>query len=373
MAVKRVKEAFTLVELLVVIGIIALLISILLPALNKAREEANLVACGANLKQIGNLIQIYASENNGYMPYGRAHLALTEALKANSSGGGYGASTPPVSNTWWDWPDSLTRQVRNITPGSHGFPWFDGWPNHGTAPADPKYEQNMAADYLPIFHDTDTAPVGYDIRVTDFIANVRLFPDQEVADPIHTPVVSLPLRSMGSVKDSAEVMAVWCGPQCLPAGTSNAEWFLDASPTSTQIDQSQISWGNNVGGYWLCYPVPKAGTTTTSKPNSGGYNPNNRISLGNEGGGNNVNGAGGTCPLFWDQSFNVDANIQGYALSKGRAANDMRFRHMNNTEMNALFADGHVESRKIGETTVRDISSNYILPGNTTPPIGSGF
>jgi prepilin-type N-terminal cleavage/methylation domain-containing protein/prepilin-type processing-associated H-X9-DG protein len=64
----RTRRAFTLVELLVVIGIIGLLIAILLPTLSQARQQAQGVACMSNMRQLGMAFLMYADENQGQFP-----------------------------------------------------------------------------------------------------------------------------------------------------------------------------------------------------------------------------------------------------------------------------------------------------------------
>ena len=61
-------KGFTLVELLVVIGIIAVLVAMLLPALNKAQEQARRTACLSNMHQIGLAMIMYANDNKGFVP-----------------------------------------------------------------------------------------------------------------------------------------------------------------------------------------------------------------------------------------------------------------------------------------------------------------
>ncbi|MGF1632989.1 MAG: type II secretion system protein [Phycisphaerae bacterium] len=83
MSLSKTDRGFTLVELLVVIGVIALLISILLPVLGKARDAAVAVQCKSNLRQHGQALSIYVSEFRTYLPVGEEFLGGAAATKSD--------------------------------------------------------------------------------------------------------------------------------------------------------------------------------------------------------------------------------------------------------------------------------------------------
>ncbi len=143
------RKGFTLVELLVVIGIIAILIGILLPTLGRARESARTLACASNARQIALAIRLFSQEHRGYMP------ALSDKQWAYQNDTQRSIwvyrSTPGQPPVLLDWASSLLPYL-----GIKTVEWFPQAPERGSkvflCPSDP------AQDYPGTYGNA--GPVG---------------------------------------------------------------------------------------------------------------------------------------------------------------------------------------------------------------------
>jgi prepilin-type N-terminal cleavage/methylation domain-containing protein/prepilin-type processing-associated H-X9-DG protein len=222
------RKAFTLVELLVVIGIIALLISILLPTLGKAREAARTVACASNGRQLALAMRLFAQEHRGYMP-ALSDKAWAYQNDPTRSIWVYRSGTnPPVL---LDWASSLLPYL-----GVKNVEWFVSAPNNVSkvflCPSD--QAQTYPGDYgttsgnqptgpgLCIFNNMNPSTGGYPISYgvnADIGANIDRSSNQGrfglndnmnvYAGPPGNGGVGLPLNAkLDKVRNSAEVLLI---------------------------------------------------------------------------------------------------------------------------------------------------------------------
>jgi len=309
----RAKTGFTLVELLVVIGIIAVLIGILLPALGRARAQAKSVQCESNLRQIGIAMQMYVGQYNNSFPPG---------FDKDSNGNVYNWTSLLV--TLMDRTGATNSAVDLKTGGTTG-------------------------KFRRVFLCPELTAMGAefdpnDVAVTHYLGHPRLMPDlygigAGVTDPYLGAPYLMRCYKITKVKRSTNIVLAFDGSMSLLAGIgqntsySGAPYFRPRQgiPLANFIDNNNLV----SSGAHLISDFTKTSKRYDTPVNLTPYSAQ----------------TGAPSPLTMTNT-DQDGNDRNF-----------RFRHIKNDTLNALFVDFHVASFK---TTPNKLAASPPTGGDLT-------
>jgi prepilin-type N-terminal cleavage/methylation domain-containing protein len=341
----RAAKAFTLVELLVVIGIIALLISILLPALNRARESAMEVQCQSNLRQIGQAIIMYCGDNQGILPFGNWDGIYNIGREQGSSGGGTNLFTGATSReSFWDVLIQPYIGAQGNTLDQTG----------AKSAADPTGTGSGTDAIRQVFFCPEANSQGVTDAATNivgtYLCHPRLMPwlaswcdgsgltGGAGSAPTHPdPVTGKVYQpyTLAHIKRSSDIILIFDGALAYnPATPGGPGWGFGTNgvPVGYRIDDGRF-----------CYNEATKGDST---PGTTYLTDSYSIA-------DNMNGMGINSgqPIdlspFDGQStvgfMNTDTAQYAYRDDLTEGSGNIRFRHMGNTQANCLCVDGHVD------------------------------
>jgi prepilin-type N-terminal cleavage/methylation domain-containing protein/prepilin-type processing-associated H-X9-DG protein len=275
---KNAKKGFTLVELLVVIGIIAVLISILLPSLSRARQSALSLQCAANLRTIGQALTMYVDSNKGVYPMG---VGLVDPDHTPASGDEHDIY--------------VTTTLASTLSGASLAPWDQEANAQMGYFKCPAVVQEVSFPWTPQQH-YGGHPITFHCGWWDWVAYNGYSGEWSW------------YKAAWMAKNGTEKAIFWDAPVDTSALSGNPGM---CQPVQGNIDGDRLWWDTGL------VDVPEIWTST---------DPNFRFEAAS------MNGA------FRDKPGNRDG---------GGDIDSLRARHMNNSVINILFGDGHVESRQV--------------------------